>query len=82
MAISFDFVLSLPLGSRNIKINVKIITAYGSVFSLSHSLLGWNQSVTALQKRLFSKKNMFPYQKTPTSRASITFMHSGDEKNS
>ncbi len=34
IAIPFDSVLSLPLGSRNIKINVKIITAYGPVFSL------------------------------------------------
>lgn len=35
IAIPFDSVLSLPLGSRNIEINVKIITAYGPVFFLS-----------------------------------------------
>ena len=81
IAIPFDLVLSLPLGSRKIEIDVKIITAFGCFF-LSLSPLGWNHSVTALQKRLFNMKNMFPYQKATTSRAAIRFMHAGEEEKS
>lgn len=46
----------------------------------SHSPLGWNHRVTVLQKRLFSDKNMFPYQKALTRGASLRFIHAGEEE--
>lgn len=46
-------------------------------FSSLPLFTGLESQCDCITEKAFQKRNMFPYQKAPTNRASIRFMHAG-----
>lgn len=60
MAIPFDSLLSLPLGSRNIERNVKIITAHGPVLLSLPVSSELESKCDCITEKAFSRGSVFP----------------------